>query len=70
MPLCCLSWAECGQACPELACEAVEFVEPAAGAGLEAPPAPLMLLAVDATLDAPDLAALQAALLDVRPSNP
>ena len=56
------------QVCPELACEAVEFVAPPADAGLDAPPAPLVLLAIDATLDAPDLEALQAALLDVRSS--
>lgn len=42
-------------------------MEPAAGAGLAAPPAPVVLLAVDDTLGPPELASLQAALLEARP---
>lgn len=56
------------QACPELVQEAVEYVEPVSGTDLEAPPAPAVLVAVDATLDGPELGALQAALLEARPT--
>jgi len=56
------------QACPELVQEAVEYIEPVSCTGLEAPPAPAVLVAVDATLDGPELGALQAALLEARAS--
>ena len=55
------------QSCPELAGEAVDYLEARPGThGLDVPPAPILLLAIDTTPNTDALAALQAILIEAR----
>lgn len=54
------------QSCPELAGEAVDYVEATPGPGVQgSQPAPILILAVDTTPDAADLEAVKTALVEV-----
>ena len=54
------------QSCPELASEAVDYVEANTGnAGLDTSPPPIIVLALDTTADAEQLEALKAAIVEV-----
>ena len=53
------------QSCPELAGEAVDYLETSDSDGLEAPPPQLVILAVDETPDAEHLEHLIAVLAEV-----
>ncbi len=60
-------WHLGGQDCPELRGEAVDYLQrQPGGVAAVGAPRPPTVLAVDATCDASDLAALQSALLEVR----
>ncbi len=54
------------QSCPELAGEAVDYLENSDDSGLEAPPSQLVILAVDETPDAEHLEHLKTALAEVK----
>lgn len=54
------------QSCPELAGEAVDYLESSNADSLEAPPSQLVILAVDETPDADHLEHLKSALSEVR----
>jgi hypothetical protein len=55
------------QSCPELASEAVDYLDASSGnGGLDGQPAPIVILAVDTTPDSEQLEALKAALVEVQ----